>query len=45
MSLLLKKYLDTFIMDFAFLILESISASSFSKDVIKEPRYLNVVTK
>ncbi len=32
-------------MDFAFLILDSILASLFSRGVIKEPRYLNLVTK
>jgi hypothetical protein len=32
-------------MDFAFLILDSISASSFSRGVIKEPKYLNLVNK
>ncbi len=31
--------------DFAFLILDAILASSFSSDLIKEPRYLTLVTK
>ena len=44
-SLLLKKCFAAPMIDFAFLILTSISVSLFRRGVMKEPRYLNLLSK